>query len=173
MSHTGRIILIVSILLVCVALDQWMKSIAVEHIRGAPMRSLLFDTVRIQYAENTGSFLSLGSSLPKNVRFWTFNVFTGIVIFGILAYILVNRQIGPWDTWAYALLVSGGIGNLIDRLSRDGVVVDFMNLGIWKLRTGIFNVADVAIMAGIFMLLSVRIFVRAPTVGETNEEENA
>jgi signal peptidase II len=55
-------------------------------------------------------------------------------------------------------VLAGGGGNLIDRVAYGGVVVDFLNLGIGGLRTGIFNVADLQIVAGIVMLawLSLR-----------------
>ena len=53
---------------------------------------------------------------------------------------------------AVALLLAGGIGNLLDRLFHGGLVIDFLNMGIGPLRTGIFNVADMAIMAGFALL---------------------
>jgi signal peptidase II len=49
------------------------------------------------------------------------------------------------------LFVAGGISNLADRVIR-GSVVDFMNVGVGPLRTGIFNVADLAIMAGALLV---------------------
>jgi signal peptidase II len=51
------------------------------------------------------------------------------------------------------LLTGGGLGNLIDRISNNGAVTDFLRLGIGPLRTGIFNLADVAIVSGVLMLL--------------------
>ncbi len=45
-------------------------------------------------------------------------------------------------------VLSGGIGNLIDRLSNDGLVTDFINVGIGPIRSGVFNVADIAITFG-------------------------
>jgi signal peptidase II len=54
------------------------------------------------------------------------------------------------------LLAAGGIGNLIDRVIRDGAVIDFMNLGIGPVRTGVFNVADVHIMAAVAMFIFVK-----------------
>jgi signal peptidase II len=50
-----------------------------------------------------------------------------------------------------ALIVGGGVSNLIDRLRYGGYVVDFLNVGIGPVRTGIFNVADMAIMVGVVM----------------------
>ena len=54
---------------------------------------------------------------------------------------------------ALALVLAGGLSNLIDRFVHDGYVVDFINLGVGHVRTGIFNVADVAITVGVVMLL--------------------
>ena len=59
---------------------------------------------------------------------------------------------------ASALVIGGGIGNLIDRIYNGGYVVDFMNMGINHIisfipRTGIFNVADIWIMLGAALLL--------------------
>jgi signal peptidase II len=51
------------------------------------------------------------------------------------------------------LVAAGGAGNLVDRIVRDGRVIDFMNLGLGPVRTGIFNMADVQIMAGLALLL--------------------
>jgi signal peptidase II len=50
-------------------------------------------------------------------------------------------------------MTGGGLGNLIDRMMNDGRVVDFVSLGVGSLRTGIMNVADVAVFAGAMLLL--------------------
>ena len=50
------------------------------------------------------------------------------------------------------LFVGGGVSNLLDRIIH-GAAVDFMNVGIGPLRTGIFNVAAVAIMLGVGIVL--------------------
>lgn len=52
-----------------------------------------------------------------------------------------------------ALAAGGGISNLADRV-RYGAVVDFLNVGIGPVRTGIFNVADMAILLGLAFLLT-------------------
>ena len=49
------------------------------------------------------------------------------------------------------LFLAGGLSNLVDRIAL-GSVIDFLNVGIGPIRTGIFNVADVAIMLGIALL---------------------
>ena len=53
------------------------------------------------------------------------------------------------------LFVAGGLSNLVDRIAI-GSVIDFLNIGIGPIRTGIFNVADVAIMLSMVLLLADR-----------------
>ena len=50
-------------------------------------------------------------------------------------------------------MLAGGIGNLIDRIFFENGVIDFLNVGVGNWRTGIFNVADMAIMVGVFCML--------------------
>jgi signal peptidase II len=64
-----------------------------------------------------------------------------------------SHRLGGLASTALALLVGGGASNWIDRLANEGRVVDFMILGIGSLRTGVFNVADVAIMVGAGLLI--------------------
>ena len=54
---------------------------------------------------------------------------------------------------AAAIIAAGGAGNLWDRVQTGGWVVDFLNLGVGPVRTGIFNVADVALMAGAGLMI--------------------
>jgi signal peptidase II len=71
----------------------------------------------------------------------------------LVAASLFARRLQPWRVVALALVAGGGISNLIDRLLYNGRVTDFLNVGIGGVRTGIFNVADMAIMAGALLLL--------------------
>jgi signal peptidase II len=126
--------------------DRATKHLASTTLAGTPGRSYLADTVRLGYVENPGGFLSLGASLSPDVRVALFTVGTGILLLVMLAF-AVRRRAEGWVSIGLALFVSGGVSNWFDRLER-GSVVDFLNLGIGPLRTGIFNVADVAILLG-------------------------
>ena len=56
----------------------------------------------------------------------------------------------PWGTLVgLSLIVGGGAGNLVDRLLRQGRVGDFIMVGVGTVRTGIFNCADMAVLAGL------------------------
>jgi signal peptidase II len=76
----------------------------------------------------------------------------GILIFGLVIFSLTQSKLDSFQLVSYALIASGGGSNWIDRARFGGSVVDFMNMGIGPVRTGVFNVADIAIMAGIGML---------------------
>jgi signal peptidase II len=147
------VLLPVLVLCSCVGCDQWTKSLATEHLRQAPAMSFLGDTLRIQYAENPGAFLGAGSQLPPSTRFAILVVVNGLFLGLIASLVFFKRLPGRWQHLAIVLLLAGGIGNLIDRLVHNGLVIDFLNVGIGPLRTGIFNVADMAIMAGFGILI--------------------
>jgi signal peptidase II len=79
---------------------------------------------------------------------------TTAILLAILLWMLAARwDIGRVSFTAVALILAGGLGNLIDRVCRNGVVIDFLNLGVGSMRTGIFNMADMAITTGVIILL--------------------
>src|SRR5436190_815752 len=134
-----------------VGCDAVTKRLAAESLAGFPAQSFLGDTVRLTYVENAGGFLNLGASLPAWARTTVFTVAVGAFLLLMVAAAWRSgwRQ---WHTVALSLLLAGGFSNWVDRLN-DGRVVDFLNIGIGALRTGIFNVADVAIMVGVALFL--------------------
>jgi signal peptidase II len=71
----------------------------------------------------------------------------------LLGFALFSKSASPSAIVAFALLIAGGMGNLMDRLMYDGYVVDFINVGLGPLRTGIFNVADIAVTLGLLILM--------------------
>ena len=72
---------------------------------------------------------------------------TGLIVCGMVAAALKFRLSGP-ALVGLALYFAGGASNLVDRVMR-GSVIDFLNVGVGPLRTGIFNVADMAILLGV------------------------
>jgi len=153
MQRLARLALVAVMVIACVGCDQTTKVLARAHLQGHRTASFFDDTLRLQYAENPGAFLSLGESLPQRWRTAVFTVGAGAVLTAILLYAVLAAAAGPAQIIALSLIGGGGIGNLVDRVRNDGCVTDFLNIGIGPLRTGIFNVADVALMAGIALLV--------------------
>lgn len=153
MKQTSKLLLIGLILVVSIGLDQFSKAIARQQLAGLPTASYLGDIFRLQYIENSGAFLGLGASLPAAARFWIMIVFVSTAVLAMLIYVLKANDLSVIGVVGWSLIISGGLGNLIDRILFDGAVVDFMNLGLGRLRTGIFNVADVAVMVGLGIII--------------------
>jgi len=153
MKSYQRTLLVVLVVLTSVGCDQTAKFVAKKALEFSLPISLLGDFVRLQYVENPGILLSIGSDLPEGVRFWLFSVVAGIGSFGIFAYVLLNPKLTPRQVVAWSLLCSGGLGNLIDRIFRDGIVIDFVSVGIGEFRTAVFNVADVAVFTGVALVI--------------------
>lgn len=144
--------------LLFIGCDRITKNLAKEHLMFHAPISYLHNTVRLEYVENTGAALSMGDQLPKRVSFWLLSVFPLIFLLSLSAYVI--RKIGDFSTLkllAFSLIIAGGLGNIIDRILFDRHVTDFMNVGISTFRTGIFNVADMCVTAGVIgLLLSYR-----------------
>ncbi len=153
MNLVKRILLILFVLVTCVGCDQSTKTYAESNLPKAQALSFLADTVRLQVAHNEGAFLSLGESAPKSWRLAALRLGVSALLLALLGYVLLIRVARPSFILALTLILAGGVSNLIDRFTHGGYVVDFINLGIGSLRTGIFNVADISITLGVLMLL--------------------
>lgn len=155
-ASLGSRVVLLGVALLCVGCDQASKRVAAEVLKGAETLSFMGDMVRLTYAENRGAFLGLGGAWPEPVRWLAFTGAALVVVAASLAWVVVQaRQQRQHQVavWAMMLVAAGGAGNLVDRIIRDGRVIDFMNLGLGPVRTGIFNLADVQIMLGLALLL--------------------
>ncbi len=164
MSRIQRLVFALLILLLCTGFDRITKQVAREKLASAPPISLLSDTIRIQYSENPGGTLSVGASLSPKARYLLFVILSGLVSAITLVYALMNQSLRWTQFIGLLLIASGGLGNLLDRFLYKGIAIDFLNIGIGSVRTGIFNIADVFIVAGVtmFVLFSLKDEPKAP-----------
>jgi signal peptidase II len=146
-----RLFLITFLFMTTIGCDQATKAVARDTLRFRAPLSYLGDSVRLEFAQNPGAFLNLGAGLGAGLRFWIFTVAVGSALL-FAAFMLLRRSSSALVTAGFTLIIAGGAGNLIDRLAF-GSVTDFLNVGLGGLRTGIFNVADMAVMAGGALLL--------------------
>jgi signal peptidase II len=107
---------------------------------------------QLQYSENAGAMMGVGGDLPEATRFWILVVLNGCALLGILAYTILGKNLLMVDILSFSMILGGGAGNLIDRLFKGGVVVDFMILALGSLKTAIFNLADTAVVCGLLLL---------------------
>jgi signal peptidase II len=127
---------------VVVALDQGTKALVTSLVdRGDRVEVLPF--LAFENVRNKGVAFGLGGDISAVAVAATI-----VVLLGLLAFLVARSRTG-WLIWLpVALVIGGALGNLSDRV-RDGAVTDFIDLPLWPT----FNLADVAIVAGVILLL--------------------
>jgi signal peptidase II len=108
--------------------------------------------LNITYVRNPGAAFSFLADAPPVFRFVFFVTVTFLAIILILTYIAKSKLEEPLMTLGLSLIMSGAVGNLIDRV-RFGEVIDFIDVYIGTHHWPAFNVADSAITVGAFFLL--------------------
>jgi signal peptidase II len=147
-----RILLVLGIIAANIGLDQWTKVWARNTLQFRPMESYWDDFFRLIYVENRGAFLSLGSDLSDWVRTLILHLFPAILLGALVLYAMFSKALNKWQVVGMSFIIGGGISNVYDRILYSAVT-DFMNMGLFGLRTGIFNFADVSIMVGLAIML--------------------
>jgi signal peptidase II len=138
-------------MLTTIGCDRITKHVARTKLAGTPTQSFFAGALQFEYTENTGAFLSLGSRLPEWARGLLLRGGVGLALVTLALIAMRHRWSGLALTGA-GLIFAGGLSNLLDRVTQ-GSVVDFMSVGIGRMRTGIFNVADIGILLGVLLLV--------------------
>lgn len=110
-------------------------------------REVLGDFLRITRVHNPGAAFGIFQGFPE-----AFTILTGTAIVGIALHKIMTRNQTTIYQTALSLILSGAIGNIIDRLQYN-YVVDFVDVGIGDHRWPAFNVADSAISIGVVLLI--------------------
>jgi len=133
-----------------VAFDQITKFFAAEYLSGSGAKPFIRGIVQFRYALNEGMAFSLLSGAR-----WFFVALTAAACIGALWYLFSNKCTSLWLYWSIGVVVSGGIGNLIDRVLY-GYVVDFIEPVF--VNFAIFNIADCAVTLGAASLFACLFF---------------
>jgi signal peptidase II len=133
------------------ALDQWSKLYVRAHFHLYQSRPIVLHWLDLTYTLNPGAAFSLFATMPPGFRS-TFFIALSIVATVILIALMTRRTTTMSWSIAFALILAGTIGNLIDRVAR-GVVIDFIYLHHASLSYPVFNIADSAITVGVALIL--------------------
>jgi signal peptidase II len=149
-----RVCFIVIILFSTVGCDQITKNVMRRSLPITGPLDYLDNHLRLEYAENPGAFLNLGAAFSSQLRFWIFCFGVTLSLIGLTLYLFKSiSKLRMPTLLGLSLILGGGIGNLVDRFVF-GHVTDFIFIQWGFLRSGIFNVADVVIVTGGFILVS-------------------
>ena len=145
-----------------IALDQVSKILILNFLYGEQV-DLIPGILRFTYVENRGMAFGMLSD-----HRWVFMLLSviGIALIGVYMWFYVKDLLGRV---ALALIIGGGIGNMIDRVAY-GFVVDFIDFYLFDFWVWVFNIADsaVCIGAGLFML-----YIILDTVKEYKKQKSA
>lgn len=134
------------IIILLVLIDQIVKILVERHMFFGDTISIIDGFLHLTYVQNRGIAFGIFQGKVDII-----SIATVIAIIGIIVYFLKNvKKSNLFEKAAYVFIISGAVGNMIDRLTR-GYVVDMIDFrGIWSF---VFNIADVYINLGVILLL--------------------
>lgn len=153
-----RNLFIVLLIIFNIAIDQISKVWVRANFEYREIKSLIGDKFIMQYVENKGAFLGMGSDMNDTLKLIFLLVLPTLVLGYVIYYIIKTKELDRLSLIAFCCIVGGGIANVFDRIVY-GQVTDFffINLG-GVFKTGIFNFADLSVTTGMIMLLLSGIF---------------
>ena len=147
-----RTIAIVAILISNVGCDQISKNIVRKRIHYNEEISLMNNYLTLTKIENKGAFFSLGHSLPQPIKLFLLIILPMVALGLVFIYLLTKKNLTNTTMIGICFIIGGGAGNIYDRLVY-GSVTDFLHIDFIIFQTAIFNMADVSIMTGVFMIV--------------------
>lgn len=145
-------------------LDRITKIIATNTIAvSGETVPLIKGVVSLFYTENIGAGFSIFSGKT------TFLIIFTIIAMAFVLFLLIKGFYRhPLTNWGFMLVLSGGIGNLIDRIFNGGAVVDFIKTDFMDFP--IFNVADICVTIGAGLII---LYFVLDLIKETKEKRNS
>lgn len=129
-----------------VALDQLTKYLIVQTFKLGEVQVIIPDFFELTHVRNDGAAMGI-----LDGQRWIFMIFTTIIVAVCVIFLIRGKIKNHWGILALTMIISGGIGNMIDRIFL-GEVVDFLAFIFWGYRFYVFNVADVFVCCGVFVL---------------------
>ena len=137
-------------IIVLTVADQLTKYVAVATVKADGPVEFLFGLFQFRYVENTGAAFS---SFSNNTT--VLSVLTAFILAGCLILLLSKKLKSKFMNVCLVLVISGGLGNLIDRISN-GYVVDFIEPLF--IDFAVFNFADCCITVGAILMIDYQIY---------------
>ena len=137
--------IVAGIIAALIVLDQLVKSYVVQNIALGEVKTWIPNLVSLTYLQNRGAAFSILQDQQL-----LFAVITLVVVVGAIWYLHKHMEDSFWMVLGLTLIIAGGLGNFIDRISQ-GFVVDMFHLDF--INFAIFNVADSYLTVGVIILL--------------------
>ena len=146
MSRKKAFLIVGLIIVIGLVVDLATKSIFAEVLDyGEKVIVIIPNFFRLIYIENDGAAYGMLGG-----KTWILIIITIAFIIGFAIYYIFNHKSSWIYQFAFGLILSGAIGNLIDRIFFDGIVRDFISIEIFSF---IFNIADMWITFGVILFI--------------------
>ena len=149
---------LLGVIVVIVTLDQWSKWAIKTSFQLYESKPVIQDIFHFTYVTNDG--MAFGLSFPggKHILLVMTILLTGFIV----GFLWKEKDGHPLVKYGLALILSGAIGNLIDRLFY-GKVVDFLDVMVGNFHWYIFNVADSAVTVGMVLFIIHSFLIEEPS----------
>lgn len=135
-----------------VGCDQVSKGLTRQKVEPEVFIPVIKNHLILTNVENTGAMLGFGQDFPPILKRFLLQALPMLLLLIMLYRIMIKPNLNLLLIVAFALVIGGGLGNLIDRIAY-GSVTDFFQIRLGVFRTGIFNMADVAVTIGVLMFI--------------------
>lgn len=136
-----------------IAIDQISKIWVRANVEPFSEASIISDIFSLHNVENTGAFLGMGSDLNPTLKILLLLILPVIVLGLVVVHIIRDKSIDKLSLIGFCCIIGGGLANVYDRFAY-GSVTDFLHIDLGgKLRTGIFNIADMSVSTGMILIL--------------------
>lgn len=152
---------------ILIAADQLIKLWIVENLMPVNVMDFIrfgdFEVLGLRYCENTGAAFSSFSGAR-----WFLVALVSVMLVVLLVFTIRYKHKRPLFLISSAMIISGGIGNLIDRI-RLGYVIDYLDVKLFNF--AVFNFADICVVVGAILLLIFLFFIEPKVIAEENSEK--
>lgn len=130
-------------------IDQIIKLAVINNMNLYESIQVIPNFLKITFVENTGGAFGILSGGR-----WFFVGISFIALYALIRTVFYDSNISKFDVGCYSLMVSGIIGNLIDRIFY-GKVIDYIDFNLFSFDAPVFNFADICIVVGAIMLIII------------------
>ncbi len=157
------IAIIVSAILVCI--DQFTKYLALEYLKDGAYVTVIEGVLRFRFEDNTGAIFGIFEDHTVLLT-----IFSVLLLAGAIFLLVTNKNRAKFVNVCLVLMISGGIGNIIDRI-RLGYVIDFIEPTF--VNFAVFNFADCLITVSAFLLIGYLIYDFVKDVKEKKKSKDS
>ncbi len=147
-----KLIFLLLSIVVIIVVDQWSKIYVANNFYVGESIKVIDGLMNFTYVRNTGAAFGFGGAFQDWIRYTIFRALPVIACVWLFVLLIKSYKDKLLLSSAYALILAGAIGNLIDRFRLD-YVIDFFDFYYGKSHFSVFNVADSAISVAAGLLI--------------------